>query len=163
MKKLLGIIVLGLWLSGNAYAEVLKLKCTYKYVDEKSPNFKVGDSIFYDYDLNSKGYVITDDYIRFYLVSKFKDSHYVTFNEIYRYSGEQISKSAEIPKEEIEELLKLNIYKQQIFEQNEKTFYKIKILTNKWFFKNKHSPLDYMKKPMWLEHRLDCEKAKKQF
>ena len=150
-------------LSTSSYAEILKLKCTYKYIDEKFPNYEVGDTVFYDYDLNSKMYVVTDDYIRFYLVSIIDDSHYVHFDEIYRYSGEQISKSAEIPKEEIEELLKLNIYKKQIFEQDEETFYKIRGLTNKWFFKNKRSPLDYMKKPMWLEHKLDCEKAKKQF
>ena len=162
MKKLVFMFFLTL-LSTSSYAEVLKLKCTYKSIDEKFPNYEVGDTVFYDYDLNSKMYVVTDDYIRFYLVSIIDDSHYVHFDEIYRYSGEQISKSAEIPKEEIEELLKLNIYKKQIFEQDEETFYKIRGLTNKWFFKNKRSPLDYMKKPMWLEHKLDCEKAKKQF
>ena len=162
MKKLVFMFFLTL-LSTSSYAEILKLKCTYKYIDEKFPNYEVGDTVFYDYDLNSKMYVVTDDYIRFYLVSIIDDSHYVHFDEIYRYSGEQISKSAEIPKEEIEELLKLNIYKKQIFEQDEETFYKIRGLTNKWFFKNKRSPLDYMKKPMWLEHKLDCEKAKKQF
>jgi len=35
MKKLLGIIVLGLLLSGNAYAENLTLNCSFeKYVDQ---------------------------------------------------------------------------------------------------------------------------------
>ena len=130
MKKLVFMFFLTL-LSTSSYAEILKLKCTYKYIDEKFPNYEVGDTVFYDYDLNSKMYVVTDDYIRFYLVSIIDDSHYVHFDEIYRYSGEQISKSAEIPKEEIEELLKLNIYKKQIFEQDEETFYKIRGLTNK--------------------------------
>lgn len=154
---------LGLLLSSNAYAEVLRLKCTYKSIDEQYPGSKVGDTTLWTYDLKDKQYVVSDDYIRFYLVSKILDMHYVHFTEINRYSGKLIFKSAEIPKEEFEELLKLNIYKKQMFEQDEETFYKIKGLTNLWFLKNKTAPLDFIEKPTWIEYELDCEKAKKQF
>jgi len=159
MKKLLAIVVLGLLLSGNAYAEILKLKCTYKFIDEKfNPGFEVGDATFYTYDLNSSQYVVTDDFIRHYLVSKLMDSYYITYIEIYRYTGELIYKAVEIPKEEIKELLKSNIIKQQLVKQDKETFDTIKGLVFQWFIKNKGS-----KDLAWIEYKLDCEKAKKQF
>ena len=158
MKKLVFMFFLTL-LSTSSYAEILKLKCTYKSIDEKfDPGFEVGDATFYNYDLNSPQYVVTYDFIRHYLVSKLKDSYYIAYIEIYRYSGELIYKAVEIPKEEIEELLKSNILKQQLVKQDKETFVTIKGLVFQWFFKNKFS-----KDLSWIEYKLDCEKAKKQF
>ena len=152
MKKLLGILVLGLLISSNAYAQILKLKCTYKSFDEKfEPSFKVGDEIIENWDLNV--FLVNDDYIRHYDVLKIGDTHYVHYQEINRYSGEKIFKSAEVPEEDYKKVSKV-----PKIAVTEEAFYKIVALTNKWFIKNKIS-----KDLIWIEHKSHCEKAKKQF
>ena len=159
MKKLLGILVLGLLWCNTGFAEILRLKCIYKYVDEQYPLFEVGDDSFYKYDLNSKQYIVTDEYIMFYSISTFGDGDFfASYTQTHRYTGQSIWKSAEVPKDEIQDLLNLDLTN-----QSEKTFYKIFHIVNKWFIKNKSSPLEHHDKPAWIEYKEDCVKAKKQF
>ena len=59
MKKILGIVVLGLLLSGNAYAEIIYLSCTFKngsYFNKKSKivEIKTNSKISIKVDTRSK-------------------------------------------------------------------------------------------------------------
>ena len=59
MKKLLGIIVLGLLLSGNAYAEIIKFKC----IRDNTPKNTTYTKIEYTLDTEKK--TIYSNYVWF--------------------------------------------------------------------------------------------------
>jgi hypothetical protein len=145
MKKLLGILVLGFFLSNNLSANELNLRCTYKHIDTKFPMYKVGDDIYLTYDLTSKEYIVTEGYIKHYIVSELLNSYYISYTEIHRLSGERLEKSVEITKEQFQEVKNLDM-----MNKDEKTFNKIFSAVNKLFYKNKASKKDhYHEKPMW--------------
>ena len=137
----------------TAVAETLKIECTVKYIDEKNQLYKVGDKTIWTYDLKSKKFLFSDDFIRQYNLIKIEDKYYAQYTRIFRYTGEFLQKTAEIPEPEIKDLLEHD-FNNQTPEFFEKIFY----LANTHFIKNKKS-----KKLYWQEYRKDCVKAKKRF
>ena len=137
-----------------ANAQELKIECTVKKADEKGNFYKVGDKTIWTYDTKSKKYIFTDDFIRHYSLAKIKDKYYLQFVRVFRYTGEFIQKSAEIPEDQLKDLLNAD-YKNQ----NPETFDKIFYLVNDWFLKNKASEKD----TYWQEFIMDCIKAQKRF
>jgi S1-C subfamily serine protease len=85
MKKLLGIVVLGLLLSGNAYAEIIKFKC----INDNPPKNTTYTKIEYTLDTEKK--TIYSNYVWFVKKKKSTYSRYLNiedFNEnnvIYSY------------------------------------------------------------------------------
>ena len=137
----------------TAVAETLKIECTVKYIDEKKALYKIGDITIWTYDLKSKKFLFSDDFIRQYNLIKIEDKYYAQYIRIFRYTGEFLQKTAEVPETEIKDLLEHD-FNNQTSEMFEKIFF----LTNNHFLKNKKS-----KKLYWQEYRKDCIKAKKRF
>ena len=137
----------------TAVAETLKIECTVKYIDEKKALYKIGDITIWTYDLKSKKFLFSDDFIRQYNLIKIENKYYAQYTRIFRYTGEFLQKTAEVPETEIKDLLEHD-FNSQTPEVFEKVFY----LTNTHFPKNKKS-----RKLYWQEYRKDCVKAKKRF
>ena len=156
MKKLLGIVVLGLLWSSVTFSKELKLKCTYKYIDTEYPIYKVGEDVYLVYDLSSKEYIVTEGYIKSYLVSKISDNYYLNYSEIHRLSGEKIEKAAQVEKSQFLEFEYLDMKNKDL-----DAFNKISRVVNRTFYEIKTSKLN--NKPMWGEWKSDCEIAKKKF
>ena len=137
----------------NAVAETLKIECTVKYIDEKNELYKVGDKTIWTYDLKSKKFLFSDDFIRQYNLIKIEDKYFAQYIRIFRYTGEFLQKTVEVPETEIKDLLTHDFNKQapEVFE---KMFF---LISNR-FPKNKKS-----KKLYWQEYRKDCVKAQKRF
>ena len=153
MKKILFITLLFFLLNNKVFGETLKIECTVKYIDEKNQLYKIGDKTIWTYDLESKKFLFSDDFIRQYNLIKIEDKYYAQYIRIFRYTGEFLQKTAEVPEPEIKDLLEHD-FNNQTSEMFEKIFY----LTNTHFPKNKKS-----KKLYWQEYRKDCVKAKKRF
>ena len=136
----------------TAVAETLKIECTVKYIDERSKIYEVGDKTVWTYDLKSKKFILTDDFIRHYNLTKIEDKFYAQYIRIFRYTGEFIQKTTEVSEDQIKDLLT-----QDFSNQTKEVYDKVVLLVNKNFSKNKK------KKLYWQEYRKDCVKAKKKF
>ena len=152
MKKILFITLLSLLLNNKVFGETLKIECTVKYIDERSKIYKVGDKTVWTYDLKSKKFILTDDFIRHYNLTKIEDKFYAQYIRIFRYTGEFIQKTTEVSEDQIKDLLT-----QDFSNQTQEVYDKVVLLVNKNFSKNKK------KKLYWQEYRKDCIKAKKKF
>ncbi len=154
MKKIFFISLLFFLLNNTAFGKELKIECTVKKVDEKGNFYKEGDRTVWTYDLNSKKYIVTDDFIRHYNLTKIKDKYFLQYLQIFRYTGEFIQKSIDIPEDKIKDLLNIDYEN-----QNLETFNKIFFLVNDFFAINKISKQNVY----WQEYIMDCIKAKKRF
>ena len=153
MKKILFITLLSLLLNNTVFGETLKIECTVKYIDEKKALYKIGDKTIWTYDLKSKKFLFSDDFIRQYNLIKIEDKYYAQYTRIFRYTGEFLQKTVEVPETELKDLLKHD-FNNQTPEVFEKMFF----LINTHFPKNKKS-----KKLYWQEYRKNCVKAQKKF
>ena len=153
MKKILFITLLSLLLNNTVFGETLKIECTVKYIDEKKALYKIGDKTIWTYDLKSKKFLFSDDFIRQYNLIKIEDKYYAQYTRIFRYTGEFLQKTVEIPEAELKDLL-THDFNNQTPEVFEKMFF----LINTHFPKNKKS-----KKLYWQEYRKNCVKAQKKF
>ena len=154
MKKIFFISLLFILLNNTAFGKEIKIECTIKKVDEKGNFYKEGDKTIWTYDLRSKKYIVTDDFIRHYHLAKIKDKYFLQYLQIFRYTGEFIQKSIDIPEDQIKDLLNIDYEN-----QNLETFNKIFFLVNDFFLKNKISKQDVY----WQEYIMDCIKAQKRF
>ena len=154
MRKTFFISFVFLLLNNFANAKELKIECTVKKTDEKGNFYKEGDKTIWTYDLSSKKYLITDDFIRHYNLAKIEDKFFLQYVKIFRYTGEFIQKSAEIPEDQLKDLLNVD-YKNQ----NSETYDKVFFLVNDFFLKNKASKDNVY----WQEYIMNCIKAKKRF
>ena len=154
MKKIFFISLLFILLNNTAFGKEIKIECTIKKVDEKGNFYKEGDKTIWTYDLRSKKYIVTDDFIRHYNLAKIKDKYFLQYLQIFRYTGEFIQKSIDIPEDQIKDLLNIDYEN-----QNLETFNKIFLLVNDFFLKNKISKENHF----WQEHIMDCIKAQKKF
>ena len=137
----------------TAVAETLKIECTVKYIDERSKIYEVGDKTVWTYDLKSKKFILTDDFIRHYNLTKIEDRFYAQYIKIFRYTGEFIQKTAEVTEDQLRDLLT-----QDLDNQTPEVFDKIFFLVNNQFIKNKKS-----KKTYWQSYKMDCVKAERRF
>ena len=137
----------------TAVAETLKIECTVKYIDEKNKLYKIGDKTIWTYDLKSKKFLFSDDFIRQYNLIKIEDKYFAQYIRIFRYTGEFLQKTVEVPETEIKDLLTHDFNK-----QTPEVFEKMFFLISNRFPKNKKS-----KKLYWQEYRKDCVKAQKRF
>ena len=154
MKKILIISLLFFLLNNMAFGKELKIECTVKKIDEKGNFYKIGDKTIWTYDLSSKKYIVTDDFIRHYHLAKIKDKYFLQFIQIFRYTGEFIQKSAEIPEDQLQDFLNIDYEN-----QNSETFDKVFSKVNNSFFVNKASKQNVY----WQEYIMDCIKAQKKF
>tara|TARA_B100000959_G_scaffold79870_1_gene85059 strand:- start:351 stop:815 length:465 start_codon:yes stop_codon:yes gene_type:complete len=154
MKKIFFISLLFFLLNNTAFGKELKIECTVKKIDEKGNFYKIGDKTIWTYDLSSKKYIVTDDFIRHYHLAKIKDKYFLQYLQIFRYTGEFIQKSIDIPEDIIKDLLNIDYEN-----QNLETFNKIFFLVNDFFLKNKISKQNVY----WQEYIMDCIKAQKRF
>ena len=153
MKKIFFITLLSLLLNNTVFGETLKIECTVKYIDEKNELYKVGDKTIWTYDLKSKKFLFSDDFIRQYNLIKIEDKYFAQYIRIFRYTGEFLQKTVEVPETEIKDLLTHDFNK-----QTPEVFEKMFFLISNRFPKNKKS-----KKLYWQEYRKDCVKAQKRF
>ncbi len=154
MKKIFFISLLFFLLNNAAFAKELKIECTVKKTDEKGNFYKIGDKTVWTYDLSSKKYIVTDDFIRHYHLTKIKDKYFLQFIQIFRYTGEFIQKTSEIPEDQLQDFIDIDYEN-----QNSETFDKVFSKVNNFFFKNKASKQNVY----WQEYIMDCVKAKKRF
>ncbi len=154
MKKIFFLSLLLLLLNNTAFGKELKIECTVKKIDEKGNFYKIGDKTIWTYDLSSKKYIVTDDFIRHYNLAKIKDKYFLQYSQIFRYTGEFIQKSIDIPEDQIKDLLNIDYEN-----QNLETFNKIFFLVNDFFAINKISKQNVY----WQEYIMDCIKAQKKF
>tara|TARA_A100001234_G_scaffold218248_1_gene226911 strand:+ start:171 stop:635 length:465 start_codon:yes stop_codon:yes gene_type:complete len=154
MKKLFFIFLIFFLFNKTALGKELKIECTVKKTDEKGNFYKIGDKTVWTYDLSSKKYIVTDDFIRHYHLAKIKDKYFLQFLQIFRYTGEFIQKSAEIPEDELQDFINIDYEN-----QNSETFDKVFSKVNNFFFKNKASKQNVY----WQEYIMDCIKAQKRF
>ena len=105
MKKILFITLLFFLLNNKVFGETLKIECTVKYIDERSKIYEVGDKTVWTYDLKSKKFILTDDFIRHYNLTKIEDKFYAQYIRIFRYTGEFIQKTTEVSEDQIKDLL----------------------------------------------------------
>ena len=154
MKKVFFLSLLFLILNNIAFGKELKIECIVKQVDEKGNFYKEGDKTIWTYNLDSNKYLVTDDFIRHYNLAKLEGKYFLQYVRIFRYTGEFIQRSAEIPENQLKDLIDLD-YKNQTPESFDKIF----SLVNEFFIKNKASKQNIY----WQEYIMDCIKAQKRF
>jgi len=154
MKKFFLLLVVFFFYENLSFAKELKIECIVKKVDEKGNFYQIGDKTVWTYDLSSKKYIITDDFIRHYNLAKIEDKYFLQYIKIFRYTGEFIQKSSEIPEDQLKDLINAD-YKNQ----NPEMFEKVFLMVNDFFFKNKASKQNVY----WQEYTMDCVKAQKRF
>ena len=154
MKKIFFITLLLFLFNNSAFAKELKIECTVKKIDDKGKFYNIGDKTIWNYDLSSKKYIITDDFIRHYNLAKIEDKYFLQYIKIFRYTGEFIQKSSEIPEDQLKDLINAD-YKNQ----NPEMFEKVFLMVNDFFFRNKASKQNVY----WQEYTMDCVKAQKRF
>jgi hypothetical protein len=153
--RILSFVILILFILNNtAFSKELKIECTVKKIDEKGNFYNLGDKTIWTYDLSSKKYIVTDDFIRHYHLAKIEDKYFLQFFQIFRYTGEFIQKTAEIPEDQLEDFQSIDYEN-----QNSETFQKVFSKVNNFFFKNKASKQNIY----WQENIMDCIKAEKRF
>jgi len=166
MKKLLGIIILGLLLSVNAYAEEIVLECKsyHNSFDGKIDNDYYSETIVLDlnkkhwkYSYTKKGneskLIIQDNffatyYVQGYVVGVANPTITVTYDSIDRYNGERVSVNAGLPVDIGKKIQKMNKSK-----SNLKTFNEIKGVVLR----------EYMKSQDGWFVKFKCTKSKKVF
>ena len=153
MRILVLFLILFFFNFKTAVAETLKIECTVKYIDEKKALYKIGDITIWTYDLKSKKFLFSDDFIRQYNVIKIEDKYFAQYIRIFRYTGEFVQKTVEVPETELKDLSSHNFNN-----QTPEVFQKMFVLVNTHFLKNKKS-----KKLYWQEYRKNCVKAQKIF
>ena len=154
MKKFFLISFVFFLLNNTAFGKELKIECTVKKTDEKGNFYQIGDKTVWTYDLSSKKYIVTDDFIRHYHLTKIKDKYFLQFIQIFRYTGQFIQKTSEIPEDQLQDFIDIDYEN-----QNSETFDKVFSKVNNFFFKNKASKQNVY----WQEYIMDCVKAKKRF
>ena len=154
MKKIFFLSFVFLLLNNTAFGKELKIECEVKNVDEKGNFYKIGDKTVWTYDLSSKKYIVNDDFIRHYHLANIKGKYFLQFIQIFRYTGQFIQKSAEIPEDQLQDFIDLDY---EI--QNSETFEKVFSKVNSFFFKNKASKQNVY----WQEYIMDCKKAQRRF
>lgn len=154
MKKIFFLFLLLFLFNNSAFAKELKIECTVKKIDEKGNFYKIGDKTIWTYDLSSKKYIVTDDFIRHYHLAKIQDKYFLQFLQIFRYTGEFIQKTSEIPEDQLQDFLNIDYEN-----QNSETFDKVFSKVNNFFFKNKASKQNVY----WQENIMNCIKAQKRF
>jgi hypothetical protein len=153
--RILSFVILILFILNNtAFSKELKIECTVKKIDEKGNFYNLGDKTIWTYDLSSKKYIVTDDFIKHYHLAKIEDKYFLQFFQIFRYTGEFIQKTAEIPEDQLEDFQSIDYEN-----QNSETFQKVFSKVNNFFFKNKASKQNIY----WQENIMDCIKAEKRF
>ena len=90
MKRIFFLSFIFLILNNAAYGENLKIECTVTKIDEKGNFYQIGDKTIWNYDLNSKKYIVTDDFIRHYNLAKIENKYFLQYIKIFRYTGEFI-------------------------------------------------------------------------
>jgi|TARA_B100000795_G_scaffold38877_1_gene25602 hypothetical protein len=156
MKKLLGIIVLGLLLSGNAFSEIIRLKCTLKSQDtQMRDDISEREPSYYNLDTNDTDSIITDSHISFYDASSIVDTHYLSYDRINRFDGSHILRLVEVPKSVSTHFKNLK------GKYKEKDIKNLIINVDKFFFKNKISNKKI--KDTYLEEKGECISLKKKF
>ena len=154
MKKIFFLSFMFLVLNNAAFGKELKIECTVKKIDEKGNYYQIGDKTIWTYDLKSKEYIVTDDFIRHYNLAQIDDKYFLQFLQIFRYTGEFVQKSAEIPESQLQDYLNID-YENQDSDTFKKVFSKV----NEFFFANKASKQNVY----WQEYIMDCIKAEKKF
>ena len=153
--RILSFVILILFILNNtAFSKELKIECTVKKIDENGNFYNLGDKTIWTYDLSSKKYIVTDDFIKHYHLAKIEDKYFLQFFQIFRYTGEFIQKTAEIPEDQLEDFQSIDYEN-----QNSETFQKVFSKVNNFFFKNKASKQNIY----WQENIMDCIKAEKRF
>ena len=112
MKKIFFLSFVFLLLNNTAFGKELKIECTVKKTDEKGNFYQIGDKTIWNYDLNSKKYIYTDDFIRHYNLAKIEDKYFLQYIKIFRYTGEFIQKTSEIPKDQLQDFLNIDYEKE---------------------------------------------------
>ena len=114
MKKILGIVVLGLLLSGNAYTEIINLSCTTKEVlvgfKKNSYSSSIGKTNIERIDTQDKNQITTEaSYYYLYtpvigenIINGKKFSRGIYLEEIDRFTGEYTLTSTEGTNEDAE-------------------------------------------------------------
>ena len=74
MKKIFFLSFVFLLLNNTAFGKELKIG--HKKIDEKGNFYQIGDKTIWNYDLNSKKYIYTDDFIRHYNLAKIEDKYF---------------------------------------------------------------------------------------
>ena len=154
MKKLFFIFLIFFLFNNTAFVKELKIECTVKKTDEKGNFYQIGDKTVWTYDLSSKKYIVTDDFIKHYHLAKIKDKYFLQFIQIFRYTGEFVQKTSEIPEDQLQDFIDIDYEN-----QNSETFYKVFSKVNNFFFKNKASKQNVY----WQEYIMDCVKAQRRF
>ena len=153
--RILSFVILILFILNNtAFSKELKIECTVKKIDEKGNFYNLGDKTIWTYDLSSKKYIVTDDFIKHYHLAKIEDKYFLQFFQIFRYTGQFIQKTAEIPEDQLEDFQSIDYEN-----QNSETFQKVFSKVNNFFFENKLSKQNVY----WQENIMDCVKAEKRF
>ena len=156
MKKLLGIVVLGLLLTTNVYSEIIRLKCILKSQDAQfRDNINERDPSYYTYDTSDTDAIITDSHISYYDVSNIVDTYFLGYNRINRYDGSHILKTAEVPKS-----IYIN-FKNLKGKYKEKDIQNLIINVDRFFIKNKFSSKKV--KDIYVEEKGECISLKKKF
>ena len=93
MKKLFFIFLIFFLFNNTAFGKELKIECTVKKTDEKGNFYQIGDKTVWTYDLSSKKYIVTDDFIKHYHLAKIKDKYFLQFIQIFRYTGQFVQKT----------------------------------------------------------------------
>ena len=163
MKKLLGIIVLGLLLSGNAYADEIILDCKGEHVtvDGKAESNDFGQIIIINSDKKTwrnpgsqkKKLVIQDSFFGKYWIAEFvvgktNPSIDVMVHKLNRYNGELDVISTDLPVSVGKKMQKMNKSK-----SNLKTFNKLYTVALQEYMKSKDG--------WWSTSK--CSKSKKAF
>ena len=166
MKKLLGILVLGLLWSSTSFAEDIVLKCDFDRWRDSSGTVNDQTSSVYIINLKKKSWgnnrglkeklLFNDDYFANYYLddmdlmirSAGKNWYILDFTEINRYDGAIVDRRAYIPVDVFKKFIKsMNKY-------NFKNFQKVKDLVIKY----SRNP-----NPGWYVHSGFCKKSKKAF
>lgn len=154
MKKTFFLFLLLFLFNNSTFGKDLKIECTVKKIDDKGNFYQIGDKTIWNYDLDSKKNIVTDDFIKHYHLAKIKDKFFLQFIQIFRYTGEFIQKSAEIPEDQLQDFIDIDYEN-----QNSETFDKVFLKVNNSFFENKASKQNVY----WQEYIMDCIEAKKRF
>jgi hypothetical protein len=121
MKKIFFLSFVFLLLNNTAFGKELKIECEVKNVDEKGNFYKIGDKTVWTYDLSSKKYIVNDDFIRHYHLANIKGKYFLQFIQIFRYTGQFIQKTAEIPEDQLQDFIDLD-YEIKILKHLKKYF-----------------------------------------
>ena len=165
MKKLLAIVVLGLLLSGNAYAEKITLKCTttkiFKGIKENTYSSLIGDIDIMHIDTNDKNQISTNSRLYFLytppIEGKFARGIYL--ESIDRFTGDYTLKAIEGTEEDAK-IFRENFNKAKIALTQNNSHVMNQLISDvgiKYIHQSKDKEIFNM------ETKKKCEKVKKKF